>query len=216
MRNYKELILVVTASSIMLCLGMKAVKSRTSQWKVVKCQSHLKAIYTLALKYQNDHNGNIVTVVDKTKRRWRWWYKDLLPYAKNPYIFYCPATKKAEYIFKKEGDDPLIPKTFSYQLLSYGINCSLGRIEKKRKTTVNIKDVKNPEHVIYFGDSQRPYLRGTKWCWKLDYAPRHNNRSNFVLMDGSVKLMDYNTLGLCQKWKEWKKDKARWISWTRK
>jgi prepilin-type processing-associated H-X9-DG protein len=216
MRNYKELMLIIVISGAMLGLGMKTAKFGTTQWKKIKCQSNLKAIYELAVKYQNDHNGNTVTVVDKTKRRWRWWYNDLLPYTDNPYVFYCPANQKAELIFREGEKDPLRPKTFGAEAVGYGMNGTLSSISKNRTIKVNIKDVKNPAYVVYFGDSKTPSLRGTKWCWKSDYAPRHENKSNFVFMDGSVKLMDHKTLGLCQKWKNWEKDRKRWKDWDSK
>lgn len=215
MHNFKELILVIIVSGAMLGLGMSTTKYGSIKWKKLKCQSNLKEIYKLADQYQSDHNGNIVTVVNKTKHPWGRWYSILLPYTDNPTIFYCPANPKAENLLLT-NNDPLKPNTFGKKAQSYGMNASLGRITKKKVIIINIKDVKNPGYLVYFGDSKDPSLRGTKWCWEQDYAPRHSNKSNFVFMDGSVKLMDHKNLGLCQKWKNRKKDRNRWQDWEKK
>ena len=215
MRNYKELLLVVVICGAILGVGMSAAKFGTEKWKNIKCQSNLKEIYKLADKYQAANNGNIVPVVDKTKRPWKWWCNYLTPYATNPHIFYCPANPKAAQFFVEE-EDPLEPKTFGMTALSYGMNWALGEKTKKKTTIVNIKQIADPSYVVYFGDSNLPQLRGTKWCWKTDYAPRHFNKSNFVFMDGSVKLMNHENLGLCQNWKQWEKDRKRWFNWTSK
>ncbi len=211
MNNFKELGVVILAVAALLGLGAVAVKRNSEEWKTRKCQDNLHKIYRMAAKYQNDNNGALVPYVDKSnKGRWKFWYMFILKYGDDPTVFYCPANPKAAMFYTEESD-PLEPKSFSETAQSYGMNYFLGN----NKHELNIDNIAKPADIIYFADSNTPNLRGTKWCWKTDWAPRHQKKANFVFMDGSVKLLGPDSLGICQKWENWKQDRTNWFGWKK-
>jgi prepilin-type processing-associated H-X9-DG protein len=80
---------------------------------------------------------------------------------------------------------------------------------------IKLKQAFNPSYMIFLGDAKTMSLRATKWCWEKDYAPIHSDKANYLTIDGSVKTLGKNELGLSffsgeKEWKGWKLDKKRW------
>lgn len=214
MNNWKELLVVIVCAGGLLCLGANLIDRNNAEWKNKRCQTNLAQVHKLAAKYQNDHNGDFVPLVDKTKKPWKYWYKYLLQYGDDPTFFYCPSNSKAEKFLSKDNN-PLMPKTFAVRAQSYGMNYRLSKYYSKKTTKLNINNITNPEKVLFFGDSKSNFLRGTKWCWKDDWAPRHKEEANFIFVDGSVKKLGKKTLGLLHSWEGWKKDSKFWKDWKK-
>ncbi|MCF6177670.1 MAG: hypothetical protein L3J71_18090 [Victivallaceae bacterium] len=214
MHSWKELVVVLVCAGGLLCLGADLADRSSAEWKSNRCQVNLAQVYKMAVKYQDDHNGDFVPLVDKTTKPWTFWFKYLLKYGEDPMVFYCPANPKAEKFFTEE-DNPLEPKNFYSKAQSYGMNYRLSKHYNKKTTKLNIANVANPGKVLFFGDAKDYFLRGTKYCWKKDWAPRHEGEANFVFVDGSIKKMGKNTLGLVHKWDGWKKDTKFWKDWKK-
>ncbi len=214
MRNWQELAVVVVCAGGLFCLGANLADRSSAAWKNSRCQTNLGQVYKMAVSYQGDHNGDFVPLVDKTTKPWTFWFKYLLKYGDDPTVFYCPANPKATKFFIEE-ENPLEPKAFAASAQSYGMNYRLGRSYNKKTTKLNIANVANPAKLLFFGDSKDYFLRGTKWCWKDDWAPRHENKANFVFIDGSIKKLGKQTLGLEHAWEGWKVDKKSWRDWKK-
>lgn len=214
MRNFKELAVVAALLLLVVFTGVTAASG--SKRFNVKCTGNLKSLRRAAMQYENDHDGVIPPVVQSVKKHSMFWPNRLLPYiGSNTQIFYCPQDEKKG---AKMLDVPdLLPIAYSLKSVSYGMNYFLGDVGKARKKMTTgdyrISKISNPAYVIYFGDSKFVRLRPTSVCWKDDYAPRHNNGSNFVFVDGHVEWLNHDTLGLLgpQEDKRWKIDKKRWI-----
>ena len=214
MKNFKELTVVAALLIMVVFTGVTAASG--SKKFNVKCTDNLKSLRRAAQQYENDHDGIIPPVVLPVKSHAVFWPDRLMPYIGNrTEILYCPQDEKKG---AKMLDVPdLLPIAFSLKSVSYGMNYFLGDVGKSRKkmktADYRISKVSNPGYVIYFGDSKFVRLRPTSVCWKDDYAPRHNDGSNFVFVDGHVEWLNHDTLGLLgpQADKRWKIDKKRWM-----
>ncbi len=172
---------------------------------------------------RNDNGGAVPPLVYKAPR-WKYWCNYILPYAKTPRIFYCPANPRSARQFEagdEEGDE-LVPAVYDASSNCYGMNYALGPEVNPRKPEpprhpYTFRAVADPAHVVCFGDAKMPspMLRGTKWCWKDDYAPVHDGRLQIVFVDGHVESMGKDNLGMMQSFDGWKKDTRRWSNWKK-
>ena len=219
MNNIKEISIVAAVLAMVVFTGVTAASG--SQRFNVKCTDNLRNLRRAAQQYENDHDGVIPPVVQSVKHHALFWPNRLLRYiGSNTQIFYCPQDEKKG---AKMLDVPdLLPIAYSLKSVSYGMNYFLGDVGKARPNMktgeYRIDKITDPAYVIYFGDAKFVRLRPTKVCWKEDYAPRHNNGSNFVFVDGHVEWMDHNTLGLLGVQSgepEWKIDRKRWNPWLK-
>ncbi len=214
MNSIKEVAIAAAVLAMVVFTGVTAASG--SQRFNVKCTDNLRQLRRAARQYENDHDGVIPPVVLPVKSNAVFWPNRLLRYiGSDTQIFYCPQDEKKG---AKMLDVPdLLPIAYSLKSVSYGMNYFLGDVGKSRKKMktgdYRISKISDPAYVIYFGDSKFVRLRPTKVCWKDDYAPRHNNGSNFVFVDGHVEWMNHDTLGLLgpQENKRWKIDKKRWM-----
>lgn len=205
MKSCKELVVVLLLLLMLSAFGVLALTRGSEAWKNEICSKNLSEIYRMARTYADANDGMIAPIVRRTSPKWTFWYSYIIRYTDNPAFFYCPANGKAAKFFTEERD-PLEPISFDEVSQSYGMNYHLC----PEKDGLRMDNVANPSYVIYFGDSMMPYLRATEHCWKDDYAPRHEGKSNFIFMDGHVEQMNHENLGLCQSFGDWKKDIDRW------
>ncbi len=216
MRSWKELMLMLVCIGGLFSLGVSQLEKGSAAWKRQICADNLKAVVRAAAMYQNDHDGAIQPVIVRTRPRWTYWYAFILKYVDNPRIFYCPAHPRAERLTEDHSND-LIPAVFDSGSLSYGMNFALSSNDdpNERPRPANIKMIADPSYTIYFGDCKmpNPTLRPTKWCWNQDYAPIHENASNFVFIDGHVETMNKDNLGLIHAFDGWTRDEKRWTNW---
>ena len=219
MNSFKELFLTAAVAGS-LCItaataaqGMKRIN--------VRCSDNLKNLRRAAQMYENDHNGIIPPVLLPVNGRAVFWTERIIPYlGSRMELFYCPQDEKRG---AKMLDVPdLLPIAYSTNSVSYGMNYYIGDVGRSRKNQktadYHVSKIKAPSYLIYFGDSASLRLRPTSYCWHLDYAPRHDNKSLFVFADGHVEKMDHNTLGLLGEYprdKRWKTDRKRWLLLSR-
>ena len=220
MRNWKELLPLIFALLSIVVLSSSNLKLKTAQWRRLRCQDNLQSLHRGALVYQEEHGGLFQPVIVRSKPRWTYWYSFVLPYIDDPVVFYCPAHSRAEKMLEKDpGQSDLLPSLFDPHSLTYGMNYALSSSgdEKKASPPGNIRNIADPAYTIYFGDCKmpNPSLRPTKWCWKDDYAPVHEDKANFVFIDGHVEAMNEDNLGLMHAFDEWKKDEKRWRNWKK-
>ena len=214
--NIKETVICRVAGTLVLTVGTAAVQ-RTAQWKSAVCTANLKTLHQAMFAYANDHGNAIVPVAYEIRPRWTFWHEHIREYLKDPRVLYCPANPRAEKQFADDDDD-LVASAIDQMSISYGMNYALGATVKagsRPSRDYRFANVKNPEHVVCIGDakSQNPKLRGTKYCWKEDYAPIHEGKTLIVFVDGHVEAMDKENLGMMDAFDGWKQDKSRWVSW---
>ena len=213
MNSLKEVAIVAALLILVVFTGVSAASG--SKRFNVNCVDNLKNLRQAAQQYENDNDGITPPVVQSVKKHSMFWPNRLMRYIGNrTEILYCPQDEKkgAKLL---DGPD-LLPIAFSLKSVSYGMNYFLGDVgnaRKKMKTAdYKISKVSDPGYVIYFGDSKFVRLRPTQACWNDDYAPRHNNGSNFVFVDGHVEWHDHKTLGLVGSPDgKWKIDQKRWL-----
>jgi prepilin-type processing-associated H-X9-DG protein len=216
MNNYKEVILVTVLFAAMLIMGTGALKYGSPEWQEATCQNNLRQLYKMTSSYQKDNSGLLPPRIDKTRKtRWKYWTEYINKYSSDPMFFYCPASPKAAKMF---DSDPLTPKVFSLKSVSYGMNYSLGNYKAygfHNSKLTKLSQAYNPSYMILLGDSKTQLLRPTKWCWQRDYAPVHSDKSNYLMLDGSVQCLGKGTLGLVtlgsgKDWEGWTIDRKRW------
>lgn len=205
MNTFRELLIVIVLLTCLSFLAVAAVLRGSTAWKEDVCRKNLSEIYRMASMYSERNDGALMPLVERTQPRWTFWYSYIIRYTDDPSFFYCPANKKTGEFFEKVRD-PLEPVNFDEVAQSYGLNYHLYPKDSWMKTA----DVANPAYVIYFGDSNTNYLRATPHCWLEDYAPRHEDKSNFVFMDGHMEKIGRDALGVTQQFGDWKKDLDRW------
>ena len=159
----------------------------------------------MTCEYAEANDGMIMPAVIKTFPAWTFWPSFIIRYTESPVVFYCPANINAERFFVEEKD-PLEPMIYDPVAQSHGINYHLAPEAK----SIRMSDIKDTSYLIAFGDCLMPYLRATECCWNEDYAPRHENRSNFIFMDGHTEFMNQENLGLYEAFDDWKMDRNRW------
>ncbi len=216
MYSWKELVCVVVAAGGLLGLGAATAAKGSATWKRQVCADNLRQVSQLGAMYQNDHDGAFQPVIVRTKPSWTFWYSFLARYGKNPGVFYCPANPKAEKTLNvDEGESDLLPVVLDPAAVSYGMNFSLSSSGDPKATPQpgNVKELADPATMIYFGDSNTLQLRPTKWCWNEDYAPRHEEFSNFVYVDGHTEALNKSNLGVLHEFDGWKKDTRPWKNW---
>lgn len=214
--NIKEAVICLAAGALVCTVGVAAVQ-RNAQWKSAVCTANLKTLHQAMFAYANDHDNAIVPVAYEIRPRWTFWHDHIRKYLKEPRVLYCPANPRAEKQFADDDDD-LVASAIDQMSISYGMNYALGATVKAGSQPTRdyrFSNVKNPEHVVCIGDakSQNPRLRGTKYCWKEDYAPIHEEKTQIVFVDGHVEAMDKENLGMMDAFDGWKQDKSRWVSW---
>ncbi|MFA6930648.1 MAG: hypothetical protein WCT05_09990 [Lentisphaeria bacterium] len=218
MQNWKELVVVMAILLVLFATGASQLKTAGGAWEQAVCQRNLYGIYQAGIAYQADHDGAFQPVIVRSKPQWTYWYRFVLPYVSDPVIFYCPAHSRAKKILERDpGVADLVPPVFDPGSATYGMNYALsssGDVKANPRPT-NINAIADLAYTIYFGDCKmpNPSLRPTKWCWHEDYAPVHNEKSNFVFLDGHVEQMNHENLGLMHAFDGWKKDPKRWSNW---
>ncbi|MCI6287795.1 MAG: hypothetical protein MR727_03550 [Lentisphaeria bacterium] len=214
--NIKETVVCLAAGILVLTVGTAAVQ-RNAQWKSATCTANLKTLHQAMFAYANDHDNAIVPVAYEIRPRWTFWHDYIRKYLKEPRVLYCPANPRAEKQFADDDDD-LVASAIDQMSISYGMNYALGATVKagsQPSRDYRFANVKNPEHVVCIGDAKslNPRLRGTKYCWKEDYAPIHEEKTLLVFVDGHVEAMDKENLGMMDAFDGWKQDTSRWVSW---
>ncbi len=218
MHSYKELLCVLVCLGILFLTGAAHVQKSSAAYRQRVCADNLKRIQRAAVAYQNDHDGAFQPVIVRTKPRWTYWHSFIITYVEDPKIFYCPAHPRAQKALEPDlGAEDLLPPIFDPGSLTYGMNYALSSSgdDHENSPPANINAIADPGYTIYFGDCKMPTpsLRPTKWCWKDDYAPVHNDKANFVFIDGHVEIMNQENLGLIHAFDGWKKDVKRWSNW---
>jgi len=216
MQNYKEL-LVVLGCLCVSALLLTAMSPR-DQALALTCQNHLRSLRDAAALYEKEHDGNIVPVKTTLNKKYQTWAGILLPYVSDVSIYYCPADLPHGSKALERVD--LIPTVYRGDTISYGMNYFLGDVQKSRKPrNYNINLVDTPEKIIFFGDSQTPFLRPTQACWQLDFAPFHAKTSScFVFVDGHTGILSGATLGIIGRpdgFENWQIDDSSWHNWKK-
>ncbi len=216
MRNCYELCAVLATAAILSIL-LTAMSPRNKARDTV-CMAHLKELRRAAAEYEDEHHGAIVPVKQTVGRRLFFWSEILLNRVRGAQNYYCPADEPDGAAALAAAD--LLPAVYNRKYISYGMNYYLGDVYPSRKRRdYNVKLIRNPKRVIYFGDSQSGLLRPTRTCWTRDFAPFHNGGSQFVFVDGHTERLDHSNLGLLArpaKFEDWKIDRSRWFNWKNK
>lgn len=216
MTNRIELVAVVVMLATLVVLGMGNVKHSHRAFEII-CADHLRYVRTAAAQYETDHDGYFPPVIaSEAGRRWKYWPEFIAHHMKDYRYFSCPANRQrglGEGVLK---EDDLIPFMFSLRNVSYGMNYFLGScVSNNDRYPYNVNRVADPAYVIYFGDAMTLELRPTS-CWNQDYAPVHNQASNFVFVDGHVESLSSSDIGLFVPLQGWREDPKRWIHWSTK
>jgi len=214
MKSRAELITCMLTIGILALLLCSAAKPQRSHQAI--CANHLRQLRLDAAQYEEDNCGSFPPVNACGKTRQVYWPDFLRPYVRDVRNFACPADTLggAEQL---QSEDDLLPSPYHLRYVSFGMNYWLGpnvTHNPKHRYPYNVRRVKNPNYVIYLGDSSTLELRPTS-CWSQDYAPVHDGTANFLFVDGHVEPMNRNNLGLYSQAKDgWKIDQKRWSDWT--
>ncbi len=215
--NAKELITAVVITGALFVTGAQALKHGSAEWKAQICAGNLKNLYQATVSYSGKNNGELPTVINETTRPWTFWFEIIRPEVKDNRNFYCPAFTKGEK-FYADDDDELLGTPFDRNAVCYGMNYAVSaNLKRNGKITRSYKldMIENPAHLVFIGDSKGATLRGTKWCWKQDYAPVHEAKTQIIFADGHVEAMDQSNLGMMDAFDGWKQDKTRWVNWKK-
>ena len=213
--NVKELIIVLATGGTLFATGATVLQG-SSAWKNQTCASNLKSLYQSIVLYSGKYQGELPPSINETTRPWTFWYETIRPEVKDNKAFYCPGNPKGEKMF---GDpDELLGVVFDRNAVCYGMNYSVSATVKRNKKITReykLDMIQNPAHLVFLGDSKGAELRGTKWCWKADYAPVHDGKTQIIFADGHVDMMDQSNLGMMDVFDGWKKDTTRWVNWKK-
>ena len=183
MRNWKELLPVVTAA-LLLIAALGAVNPRKNPR--IFCQQNLKKLYIYTQQYENDHGG-LPPVRIPMKPLWKFWSNLLRPYSDNEFDFICPADPRAAFLFQKVRSPLYHPRAFNASC--YGMNWFLtDRDARKKKKAPKLQNLSRPAETVFLGDSRGPYMLPPRF-WTYEKAFRHTDETaNFIYADGHVKL----------------------------
>ena len=190
MRNWKELLCVAAACSLLLTLAGAAV---TPENRRMVCAVNLKRLYTYARMYQDDH-GTLPPVTIPMKPLWKFWSTLLKKYSNSRYDFICPADPRAAYLFEKVRSPLYFPEDFNASC--YGMNWFLtDKSARRKKTTARLENLSRPGQTVFLGDSKGPYMLPPRF-WTYEKAFRHENETaNFLYADGHVELQKQTDFG---------------------
>lgn len=167
---------------------LSAANKNDKDARAIRCQNHLKDLHAASLGYANANENYLPDGVNTKKRPWGWWYKQIPEYVKDFDSFYCPE-KYSEYFENNKAKDPLIPNLFDVAKVSYGYNYKLSSRYSKG-IRYKVSDIENPQMLILLGESNYYLIRATKWGWKKDVPVRHQQKTNFITVGGSVLFED--------------------------
>ena len=195
MRNYRELLCVLAAGSVMLlCLGATVSKSKTHE---LRCQDNLRRLHALTAQYDAEYGRTPPPVV---KGKPIFFDSFLRPLTQDRLTFACPADPRNAYLY--EPDTPLFPAP-PQVVASYGMNFFFTDEAAARANIrpPSLKNVRTPSRMVLFGDCTIPYMK-MPWFWEKAYDPRHGGRSWFVFADGSTGLFSKSQFGTTEeRWK---------------
>ena len=213
MKPEKEILLILTAVFVQTLL-LAAIGNGTAA--KARCADHLRGLFQASSLYAQASGDSFPPVIARgPDRRWHYWPEYLRDHVTDVRFFSCPEDPKGGRE-QLERQDDLLPPGFALRYVSYGMNFLLGvniSSNPKGRREYLVHQVREPGYVIFLGDSKTMELRPTS-CWNQDYAPVHDNGSNFLMADGHVEWLNRKTLGLgWQARNGWKLDRKRWVNW---
>lgn len=179
-----------TALGALIILALLPAYSEltTPAAKRMVCTSNLQALYQATRAYAADNDGYFPFAQETRKppNVWLWWYDFLGPYAKDPHIFCCPASKKAEEYDVYAEPEPLLPGlAFSPYWVSYGMGYWYSR-DHDPHAPYRPETLTDPHNTLLFADAMGQLVSSNKGGWNVD--ARHDGAVNVVLADGNVIL----------------------------
>ena len=185
MRNYKEMLCVIFAGTLLVLL-MNGSLARESA-KLAQCDSNLKRILQKMHDYVDTYEV-MPPVWTEPPPEWIFWDKRLDPQlATNP-DWACPADPRNAHMYAPA--DPLAPTIRRLSSSSYGMNERMHTYNsKKRRATMH--NFVRPEKLIIFGDSKSPYLQPLQ----NPGFRRHKDKYHFITASGAIRLYSEKDLG---------------------
>jgi hypothetical protein len=150
------------------------------------CSANLVALYQATRAYAADNDGYFPFAQAKQPppHVWLWWFDYLQPYVKNPQIFCCPASKKADEYDVYAEPEPLLPGlAFSPYWVSYGMGSWYAR-DFDPRAPYRPDTLTDQHSTLLFADAMGQLVTSNKGGWNVD--PRHEGAVNVVLADGTV------------------------------
>ncbi len=209
-----ELLVTVAIISILAGLLLPVLRSAMEMGRSISCVNNLRQIGLMQRFYQDDNAGNCsyycfrtTTTWPEGGNSWKWYWHALYPYLKGAEgVMHCPANETIE---KKNVFDITIPDA-----KSYGQNFKFRTIwdVPPSDSTIRISSVKRPGYVVINGDARYMHLRATTSAiWEdQDMAFRHQDKSNFLLLDGHVESFKIYQIGTSMVITGWPQDYDRW------
>ena len=180
-----ELLVVISIVALLASILLPALRKSWETARKVKCAGNLKQCYLGFIAYADDYAGYLPSPKDHLgSSEWRWRYK-ISPYlnaegkeniANSKTVFECPSTP-------------------TNQVHSYGINNRIaqGFATDYEYTAPKLSAFKYPAKRLLLADENEIMTiiasYGTDSC-TIGVEYRHNNRANFLFVDGSAR--DYH------------------------
>ena len=173
-----ELLVVIAIIAILAAMLLPALGKAREKARQGVCTSNFRQLYLSNTFFVEDNDQHVVGTWSGSER----WGVRLLEYYSDLKVLECPSTAPNWNVPVTDANDDV--PTGHNQWLSgtwgSGIGKRLSQIDKHTTTPV-------------FGDSlYYRLLARPNWQTWYYFAPRHNNRTNVVFMDGHGELMTFD------------------------
>ena len=214
-----ELLVVIAIIAILAGMLLPALSKAKAKAHGIKCVSNLRQIGIAMLQYADDHDSKFVPL---NRNRYQinnagnWWFDifvqaKYLPSTNGPNVIWrCPAVKDADITVGGQLGFGVIESTIIKYATNFGSNLPEG--------SLRVTDIRRPSSIWLMGDvgipaaPNMPYGQFKTWfatwtaavysnlAWNSTSpsphqpAPKHNQRSNVLFVDGHAETWTYDDL----------------------